>query len=938
MIFSAKPGAVSAAFAALLWERSVRVWWPALLFPVGYVIAALLGLWEALGDPWRGVGFAAMGVMTLACVVWGLRGGPWPRLIDAAARVEEDSNLANRPFEALADAPSGEDPAGQALWRAHRDRMRRRLADARARRPRAALASRDPMALRAVAFMLVVVSVMAAGDRAIPRLSSAFAPEFLFADSVGAPVEAWIDPPPYTGRAPVFLSAENAGRRAEAPAGSTFVARVTGARQRPRLIVETGAGPERVEFEADGPGAFVARVTLAEDATLSVFGPAEAGWRVRVLDDEPPEIAFLENPAPGRRETVAFTYAARDDYAVTRGEIEIERADGEGEVERLPLAIGASRFIESRAETVNLTEHPWAGRDVRIRLTARDALDQVGYSRWREITLPQRLFTNALARAVVDERRTLLLSERDYAPAPEREPLTAPEIAQLPSVRVDEARTRIDRAPEDVRRVRDALELMTEGADVFEPEAPVHLGLSYVSERLAIASRPAELDGLEDVLWDVAIFAEGGELADAERAMRAAERALSAALARGASEEEIARLTREYQEAVDRYMEALMREAIEEGRVEQAEGGGQGMEGMSANEIEEFLRALRELTETGATDDARRLLQALSDYLANLEMSLTLGGQGGGNPLDLQDPELREQLERLSELMGEQRELMDRTLDEQEGREPREGGRPGDQSGGRTGEQEGENAGERPGENAGAGEDDPEGTQGGREPGEGDAGRDGGDERLGDGAREGDAEAGGRFGEEREGDNGVGAGEDFAEGEENGGGGLLEEQERIAELLQDLFEEFFGEDADGAVDGPERDAARQALNEALDSMRRAQEALREGDVASALPLQREVLERLRDAAERTAREAFEANRGTQPGGTQTPGSSEEVQRDPFGRRSGGASINDGLGVELPEELDRERSREYRDEIRRRAGEADREEEEREYLRRLLDRF
>lgn len=925
MIFSAKPRAVSAAFASLLWERAVRVWWPAVLFPLAYLIAALLGAWEALGDPWRGAVLIAVAIVTTGLVVWGARNGPWPRLTDAATRIEEDSRLRNRPFEALRDAPSASDPAGRALWRAHRDRMRQALKDARARRPRAALAARDPMALRAVAVMLVIVSLAVAGERTQARLASAFAPEFLFADAAGAPVEAWIDPPPYTGRAPVFLSAEDAERVAEAPAGSTFVARVTGTRQRPRLIVDGSDGPQRIDFDADGPGAFVARVLLEDDASLSVRGPATAGWRVEVVDDQVPEIAFLENPETGPRDTVAFTYAARDDYAVIRGQVEIERADGQGEPLIVPLAVGATRYVESRAETIDLTEHPWAGREVRMRLAAIDSLDQIGWSRWRETTLPERLFTNTLARAVVNERQTLMLSDRDYAPTPERAPATAADLAQRPPFRVDESRGRIDRAPEDVRRVRDALALMTEGPDVFEPEPPVHLALSYVTDTISLAADAEDLDGLEDVLWDVAIFAEGGELADAERAMRAAERALSTALARGASEEEIARLTQEYQDAVDRYMEALMREAIEQGRVEQAEGGAPpGMEGMSANEIEEFLRALRELTETGASDDARRLLQALSQYLANLEMSITLGGQGGGDPMELEDPELREQLERLSELLGDQRELMDRTLDEQEGREPRQGGdQPGEESA---------SSGEQPSQ----GELGPEGERGAREADEGANGGRPGEERFGQGDRDADGARSGPDDENRLAENGLGPGEEARE-DETGGASLLDEQARIAEMLEELYEEFFGE-GDAGETGPERDAARQALNEALEGMLRSQEELREGDVASALPLQREVIERLRDAAERTAREAFEANRGAQPSGATTPGSSEEVQRDPFGRRSGGSSVSDGLGVEVPEELDRERSREYRDEIRRRAGEPERGEDERDYLRRLLDRF
>jgi hypothetical protein len=56
----------------------------------------------------------------------------------------------------------------------------------------------------------------------------------------------------------------------------------------------------------------------------------------------------------------------------------------------------------------------------------------------------------------------------------------------------------------------------------------------------------------------------------------------------------------------------------------------------------------------------------------------------------------------------------------------------------------------------------------------------------------------------------------------------------------------------------------------------------------------------------------------------------------MGRSLMGAG-NDGEGVNIPDESERQRAKDILDELRRRYNEAE-DEEEREYLRRLLDRF
>ncbi|WP_424985895.1 TIGR02302 family protein [Microbulbifer sp. S227A] len=135
---------------------------------------------------------------------------------------------------------------------------------------------------------------------------------------------------------------------------------------------------------------------------------------------------------------------------------------------------------------------------------------------------------------------------------------------------------------------------------------------------------------------------------------------------------------------------------------------------------------------------------------------------------------------------------------------------------------------------------------------------------------------------------------------------------------------------------PEGDAAREALDRAGRAMDGAEQSLRQDDYADAIDRQSEAMEALREGM-RALGEAMAQQQG-QPGQGTTQGDMEAQNRDPLGRESGS---NGSLGT--PENLLQgedvyRRARELLDEIRRRSGEGDRPEVERNYLQRLLERF
>ncbi|MGO8026847.1 DUF4175 family protein, partial [Rhizobium leguminosarum] len=68
-----------------------------------------------------------------------------------------------------------------------------------------------------------------------------------------------------------------------------------------------------------------------------------------------------------------------------------------------------SRALRRGISSRNLTEHPLAGKRVRITLVAKDAAGQTGRSPPHEMVLPSRHFNEPLAAAVAEERHAFAL-------------------------------------------------------------------------------------------------------------------------------------------------------------------------------------------------------------------------------------------------------------------------------------------------------------------------------------------------------------------------------------------------------------------------------------------------------------------------------------------------------------------------------------------------
>ena len=160
--------------------------------------------------------------------------------------------------------------------------------------------------------------------------------------------------------------------------------------------------------------------------------PDRAGGRQgrRVQAQGHPRHAAPHPPRRVRRRSMraarfALAYTIEDDYGVTGAEAHFANPVVRGravtgralvEPPRGTLALPAMPGgLGDGKTTLDLSDHPWAGAQVSMTLSARDEGGNVGESAPTTMMLPAKPFSNPLARALVEQRRNLVLDPDDRA-------------------------------------------------------------------------------------------------------------------------------------------------------------------------------------------------------------------------------------------------------------------------------------------------------------------------------------------------------------------------------------------------------------------------------------------------------------------------------------------------------------------------------------------
>ncbi|QDF41674.1 TIGR02302 family protein [Bradyrhizobium symbiodeficiens] len=539
--------ALDRAIYAIAWERA----WPnlaRLLTVVGlFLVVSWAGLWLALPFVARAVGLVVFAGIAIA-VLFPLIRFRWPSREEALARLDRGSGIRHRPATTLTDTLSSQDPVAQALWQAQRERTLASLKRIRAGLPHPRLALHDPWALRALVMVMLVATFFAAGDERGMRLGVAFDWNGVLAPA-NVRVDAWVTPPLYTSKPPVILSAANKEAAAlpasgplAVPAGSTLIVRSSGGSLD---VVVSGGLKEVAPTEAAPKGTNEKHFTITADGTAHVRAPSgQPQWAFAATPDHAPTIALAKDPERQARGGLQLSYKIEDDYGVTGADAQIalrpadtkdasKDSDGKAaprplfQPPQFPLVLPNARTRNGVGQTVkDLSEDPYAGADVTLTLTAKDEAGNEARSEPFNMRLPERLFTNSLARALIEQRRILALDANRNS---------------------------------DVYTALDALMIAPE---LFTPDAGCYLGLRSLATQLEAARTDDALRNVVASMWAFATTIEDdGVAGSVNAALRSAQDALKAALERGASEDELRVLTQKLREAMAGKVRDLARRA-----------------------------------------------------------------------------------------------------------------------------------------------------------------------------------------------------------------------------------------------------------------------------------------------------------------------------------------------------------------------------------------
>ncbi|MGO4450717.1 TIGR02302 family protein [Phyllobacterium sp. TAF24] len=625
------------AWLTLAFERLWPLILPTLLVIALFVIFAWFGIFRSLPDLAR-LGLLALFVLSLPACLYILLKFRLPDHAEVSRHLEDVNTLDHQPIAVQSEtiATSKDDPFAQALWDEHRRRMAERIKGLRSGLPRTNIPEIDPWGLRAVVGLLLVIAFAFSGGPLGGRLSDAFKSHSA-SNALPPRIDAWVTPPRYTGRPPVFLTsaANNQEKQFTVPQNSTLVIRIIGGTGSEKVTktlpdgkptevaVKDAAKPEEATAAKDQPRNFEVALETNTAIKLTDSNNVDSEWAFTVLPDQPPTIRFTKEPSSAVNGTMELTYEIKDDYGAASAQAKVEQIAPPAKNARplyaapeIPLSLPKRGAQGGDTKTTkDLTEHVWAGSEIRITLLAVDDAKQEARSETRTWVMPERPFSNPLARAVVEQRRILALNAN-----------TKP----------------------DVLNMLDAITLWPEETI----KNPTHyLALRSIRSRLNIARSDDQLRDVVAYMWQVARGIEDGALSEAERSLREAQEALRQAIEQNASPEEIEKRMADLRKAMSKYMRELAQQAQRNPKMAQADPNARELR---QEDIDRILKQIEELAKQGSKEQAQQLLSQLNDMLNNLQMRQAQGKDGQGDSM-------KQQMNKLGDLMRRQQQTMNET-------------------------------------------------------------------------------------------------------------------------------------------------------------------------------------------------------------------------------------------------------------------------------------
>ena len=467
---------------------------------------------------------------------------------------------------------------------------------------------------------MLFLGYVQAGFDASSRIERALIPAVPPVTSLVSDYKVWITPEAYTGIPQINLSTIDNNTKIDVPAGSELFAQFSGARLKPKVQID-GKNQEIQALDAQN---YQARhiLTKAEDLRVALGWQTLAKWNINLVPDTPPAIDFRNPPQASERGSFRLEYVGRDDYGLKFVKALVTKPN---DPEVVTLDLPAARRKAEEVQNVSyhdLAFHSWAGSEVMIQLVATDDARHEVRSKQVSFVLPEREFKNREARLIAETRKGLMQG----------------------NISIDDAISTIA--------------AIHQSPQSYKYDLLATLSLRIAGLRLLFSEEEKTPPSLIPLLWDVALRLEDNGLSLAERYMRAIEKALQEALARGAGPEEIENLMNQFERAMSEYLNSMYQQMVEQG-LPDLPAIDPNAQSIDISDIDRMLQQIRQLTRSGNHEEAQKLLSKLQEIMANIKSNPSTANSE-------QQKKLMALIREAQELIRQQQQVLDQTYQIQE--------------------------------------------------------------------------------------------------------------------------------------------------------------------------------------------------------------------------------------------------------------------------------
>lgn len=654
------------------WEKIWPVFWRWCSLAGIYATFSWLGIWNHLNGEQRFIGLCIFGILFLVFALWPFLKVSRPTTKDAQKRIAKDSALDHSPVYQIDDQLliGSENTTSQKLWQLHQKQALQDIKKLSVHWPSPNMPKRDPYAFRFIILISVIASGIYAQSDHLQKLKTAF--DWQTENSLPdlATTTGWLSPPSYTNQPAILLDFSKKGRLLRVPVGSKVVIRSDSKKvvvyPQGQVTIKEQEKNKDQESKTDA----ISEPTISEpkENTTQIYEyiisgsgsvTASSSWfrsstyQFETIPDQPPSIELQGEIKQNYKGGFSLSYKTQDDYGIAKVKLHIRLDPSLGKTRSVvpppeaSLALPPSgQEIITEAKDIDISEHPWSGVPVLLSVIAIDDFGNEGQSKEIPFVLPERRYSDPLAAAVAEQRRNTAIF------------------------------------PDNKKKVLESFNALMIEPELFTPNVGVYIGLYDQFNQVQKAQSDEELKQAVDNMWSFVLALEdNNQLNDARSELKQAQERLQDAIARGASEDEINQLTKEYRSAMNRYMKELAEQSKKQ--KDQAQSGNS--KSISQKDLNDYLKKIEEAMKRGDTVEAQRLMEELAQIMENLQIQ---NAEGKGDGEQLSD-NMNQSNKDLNDLMQEQQKLQDDTFAEYQKQHGRRQEEPEDQSSqGQSGKQD----------------------------------------------------------------------------------------------------------------------------------------------------------------------------------------------------------------------------------------------------------